>query len=180
MSKSVECESSYGTFLTEINLLILRLFGYFLFFCAFPFSLFDFLQNDIFTIFSKTTFIFKRCISFHFHHRIRNSEVFQSFIHLELKPEAIAPWERTFIFGTRHCTDRSSSESNMLEVWNILHDWLHLLSLQGRWWYLYKGSIRLGSFSLQVLNCFLSRLKRMTILGSETPLENKLMSQLRY
>ena len=65
-------------------------------------------KDDILKIFFKISFMFKRCISLHCHCGMSNSGVFQSSIHLELKPEAIAPWERTFIFGTRHCTNRSS------------------------------------------------------------------------
>ena len=66
-------------------------------FCVFPFCLLDSLLIWYSQNFLEDFFHFcKRCTSFHICEGMRNSEVFKSFIHLELKPEAIAPWKRTF------------------------------------------------------------------------------------
>ena len=49
---------------------------------------------------SRLLSCFERCISFRCRHGMKDSGIFQSFIHLELKPEAIPPWERISELGT--------------------------------------------------------------------------------
>ena len=49
---------------------------------------------------SRLLSCFERCISFRCRRGMRDSGIFQSFIHLELKPEAIPPWERISELGT--------------------------------------------------------------------------------
>ena len=127
-----QLESLSGIFLQQIHFLI-PLFFFTSFFPFFHSVCLNSSENDNLKTLLKISFIFKGCISFHCCRGMWNSGISQSFIVMEVKPEAIAPWERTFIFGTRHYTNSFSFYSNMLQVQNILHDWVHLLSSQ--WWW---------------------------------------------